>query len=161
MYTAPSSKRKKRFFTPLNLIPILDVVFILIFFLLASSQLLRTFEIGSDLPIYKFTEEIPKDESEFQLRVVISNDKIILQNTKKKENLSIIEVTSWDKPEIFLEELNQKIIAIKNNYPGESRVLIKASKKINYQSLIFVLDKIRSEDKAKSRKLFSQLIFES
>ncbi len=51
MIRVPTRKRKKKGYAPLNLVPIMDAVFIFIFFLIMSSSFVKMFEIQSDVPI--------------------------------------------------------------------------------------------------------------
>ena len=60
-YRTPTSRRTKKKKQGLNLIPILDAIFILIFFLLMSAQFVKIYEIGSDVPIVS-DQEPPKDK---------------------------------------------------------------------------------------------------
>ena len=52
----PSSRRKKKPDEKLNLVPIMDSVFIFIFFLLMSAQFIHVMEIGSPVPILSAAE---------------------------------------------------------------------------------------------------------
>ena len=68
MRTAP--KRKKKKVERLNLIPILDAVFIFIFFLLMSAQFLEIYQVGSDLPIATDAPP-PKDKDPLNLTCLL------------------------------------------------------------------------------------------
>ena len=163
MYNIPSARRKKRKFTPLNLIPILDVVFILIFFLLASAQLLRIFEIGSDLPIFRISTKIDKKDDQFELKVTVNQNSIILTNFKKGVLLKKINVRKWDDEKVLIN-LNKAIKKIKKDHPSENRVVVTAHRKVSYQNLVNVLDNIRTNNTGKYTKeekfLFRQILFE-
>ncbi len=163
MYKVPSARRKKRKFTPLNLIPILDVVFILIFFLLASAQLIRLFEIGSNLPIFRISTKVNPEKDNFELKVTVNQNSILLANYKKGEILREINVRDW-KSEKILKILNDAIVQIKKRYPSENRVVVTAHRKVNYQNLVNILDNIRTNNNSgvsdENKFLFSQIMFE-
>ena len=50
-YKLPSRRRRAKKGDGINLTPILDAVFIFIFFLILSAQFIKTFEINSDIPL--------------------------------------------------------------------------------------------------------------
>ncbi|MCB9090979.1 MAG: biopolymer transporter ExbD [Halobacteriovoraceae bacterium] len=162
MYNVPSARRKKRKFNPLNLVPILDVIFILIFFLLASSQLMRIFEIGSDLPIFRLSTEEQEKPDEFELKIEVTETSITLSNYKKKKIIKRIDV-DWENPD-FYAEFNDVIKGIKADHPDEERVLVSSDNKVNYQHLVNLLDQIRhtrhEAGKPGRTELFRQIMFE-
>ena len=70
-------KRRKN--EKLNLIPILDSVFIFIFFLLMSAQFLDLYEIGSDVPIVKSLPSSSSDDKALNLTLEIFQDSVIIK----------------------------------------------------------------------------------
>ncbi len=163
MYKVPSARRKKRKFTPLNLIPILDVVFILIFFLLASAQLLRIFEIGSDLPIFRVSTKQDQKEDQFELKVTVNKNSVLLTNYKKGVLIKKINVTDWEN-EKTMKDINEALISIKKSHPDENRVVVTAQRSVSYQDLVMVLDNVRTNNQAgvkeEDKFLFRQIMFE-
>jgi len=147
MYSLPSARRKKLKADGLNLTPILDVVFVLIFFLLFSVQLLRIYEIGSDLPIYQEPSESNplQKKKKFELKVYISNKYIRFHNALNRKELDKFEV-EWDNKE-FEKKVELKIQEIKNDHPTERRVVVKTHKNVLYNNLITIMDKLRGEDR--------------
>ncbi len=147
MYSLPSARRKKPKADGLNLTPILDVVFVLIFFLLFSVQLLRIYEIGSDLPIYQEpAESTPQQKKKkFELKVYVSNKSIRFVNSLSRKELERFE-TDWGNEE-FEQSIEQKIQEIKNEHPTERRVVIATHKKVTYNNLVMILDKLRGADR--------------
>ena len=85
-------KRKKLNKMPkLNLIPILDAIFIFIFFLLMSAQFLDIYEIGSDAPITTTLTQPKPDKEPLNLTLEISNQDVVVKtgvdgNVYKKIN---------------------------------------------------------------------------
>ncbi len=161
MYSLPSARRKKRKVSNLNLIPILDVVFVLIFFLLFSVQLLKIFEIGTDLPVFKLVKEQKKeDKKKFELKIYVDNQNIRFVNSINRRTIDKISV-DWEN-EDFYKELNEKIVKIKTENPEEERVVLTPRNNVEYQNLVKFMDQIRSNksDPESKEKLFEQIIFE-
>ena len=72
------SKRKIAKPPKLNLIPILDAIFIFIFFLLMSAQFIDIYEIGSDAPISASSDKHPEKDP-LNLTLVLKNDSIVVK----------------------------------------------------------------------------------
>ena len=77
MLRTPSGRRNHRNRgEKLNLIPILDSVFIFIFFLLMSASFLNLFEISSAVPILSSTPPPPNKRPPLALTVIIEENEI-------------------------------------------------------------------------------------
>lgn len=152
----------------LNLIPILDAIFIFIFFLLMSAQFLDIYEIGSDAPITTTVSQPKPDKEPLNLVLEIKGSSIIVKtgldgNVYKK-------VSSKD-----LAELNEVLIEIKNNNPEETSAILKPSSTYEYHKIVKVIDNTRevmkpdvfvtglddNKKKYPSKKLFDKIIFET
>ena len=73
-------KRKRMNKIPkLNLIPILDAVFIFIFFLLMSAQFVDIYEIGTDAPAVAEIEEEKDKTPPLNLTLVITHNRLTLK----------------------------------------------------------------------------------
>src|SRR6478752_10075234 len=78
MLRVPTSRKRKKPEEKLNLVPIMDSIFIFIFFLLMSASFLKIYEIGSPIPIVS-DQEKPKDDKEpFALTMVLDTNVITL-----------------------------------------------------------------------------------
>ena len=78
MLKVPTSRKRKKPEEKLNLVPIMDSIFIFIFFLLMSASFLKIYEIGSPIPIVSDSEP-PKDEKDpLALTMVIETNEITL-----------------------------------------------------------------------------------
>ncbi len=162
MYSLPSARRKKKKVSRIDLIPILDVVFVLIFFLLFSVQLIHVFEIGTDLPVFKLEQTQPKkDKKKFELKIFVDNSRIRFTNSKNQQLISSINV-DWDDKD-FLTKINEEVVKIKKENPEETRVVLTPKKDVNYQNLVKFMDQLRSKktNPTKADKLFEQIIFEN
>ncbi len=165
-------KKKKQNCKP-NVIPILDAVFIFIFFLLMSAQFLEIYQIGSDAPSVQTISEDNKDKRPpLNLTLVVNADHILIQTgleavTKKRIGL---KDGNYD-----LTLLNLELIEIKKNNIGENSVIIKPDSKVEYKKLVYIMDSCREvPNKAsaivaknkngkviETRTLFEQIIFET
>jgi len=152
----------------LNLIPILDAVFIFIFFLLFSTQFVKIYVIKSDVPI---VSEIPSDEvledEPLNLTVKISKSEIIL--TKGIDN-NIHKVFS-NSVGFKLNDIKQEVLALKKQFPKENFAIIAPETNVTYDYVIRVIDavknlpegmkvlRIMSEGKEKTfGKIFDQIV---
>jgi len=137
----PSSRRKKKPQAKLNLVPIMDAVFIFIFFLLMSAQFLRIMEIGSDVPIISEAEP-PKPEK----------DPLALQ-LKIEEN--VLTLTRGLTPQVVgryqrkgdgaydLDGLHQKLVELKKTRANEETIILQPEWDISYDEIIRVMDAVR------------------
>ncbi len=161
-------KRKKFNKAPkLNLIPILDAIFIFIFFLLMSAQFIDIYEIGSDPPIVSTTNS-KMDKPPLNLTLVLSKSQIIIKT-------GLDEVTYKTFNSHQLKEFNQELIELKRKNPTENSAILKPNKNFKYEMIVKVIDNTReitSSDiyltqiandntKKPSRKLFDKIIFET
>ncbi len=136
----------------LNLVPILDSVFIFIFFLLMSAQFVDVYEIGSKLPMTKEADQdIKKDP--LNLTVEIKKEEIVI-----KTGLRTIasKSFSWeDESQIknYLQDLK-----LKNK--EENTMIVRVDKKLSFQELVKAIDLTQkpSED---TQKLFEQIVFDN
>src|SRR6476620_10357704 len=63
----------------LNLVPILDSVFIFIFFLLMSAQFVDVYEIGSSLPMTKDAPAEKNDKDPLNLTLEITKEQVVVK----------------------------------------------------------------------------------
>lgn len=152
----------------LNLIPILDAIFIFIFFLLMSAQFIDIYEIGSDAPITTSIPQPKPDEEPLNLVLEIKNKSIFI---KKGLDGLLVEKIS----ETQLDKLNEVLIKLKTDYPKENTAIIKPSKEYEYHKVIKIIDHTRhvlKEDayvvkldqnnkRTASKDLFDKIIFET
>jgi biopolymer transport protein ExbD len=157
MYHVPSSRRRKKKEAPLNLLPIMDVVFILIFFLLTSAHFLKVFEIGSDLPVFKLATTDIIEKNEFELKAKIGKGSLILFNGVNQESIETFNLN-----EEFEERLKRVLLELKTKYPEKSRVVLIPDLNIPYDKLVSIMDLFRSDYINNAKKiLFNQIMFES
>ncbi len=161
------SKRKIAKPPKLNLIPILDAIFIFIFFLLMSAQFIDIYEIGSDAPISASSDKHPEKDP-LNLTLVLKNDSIVVKtglNGDVKKKIAFKEIS----------KLNELLIEIKKDYPKETSAILKPGKNFKYHKIVNVIDNTReirkpnvfvsavdeNNKKYATTKLFDQIIFET
>ncbi len=135
----------------LNLIPIMDAVFIFIFFLLMSAQFVDIFEIGSHLPMVKDSSENPNKDEPLNLNIEILDQKIIVKTGKAQAVRGEFTDNDWEK-------LEQLLLSLKTKYPKENVVTIEPKTKVPFQRVVKVIDKTQKDAKS-STKLFEQVVF--
>lgn len=159
------TRKKKAVSCKPNVIPILDAVFIFIFFLLMSAQFLEIHEIGSDAPAVKTISEDNKlDRPPLNLTLNITKTHIkILTGLDGKIYKSIQR-----SKQSALADLNQELYKLKTKHPKESSVILKPSKKVDFKSIVKIMDIARSYTKQSQgpvhfdpQELFTQVIFET
>ena len=165
--------RKRRKIEKLNLIPIMDAVFIFIFFLLMSAQFLEVYEIGSDAPaVSTITEEQKDKKPPLNLTLVISRDKIVVKTGIEENTYKTINKTNEGYE---LDALREVIVEIKTKHVDENSVILRPKTSVPYSELVKIMDTVRNLEKndaeivaknkagneVKTKKLFDQIIFET
>lgn len=156
-----------------NVIPILDAVFIFIFFLLMSAQFLEIYEIGSDAPAVMTVSDDNKDKKPpLNLTLVVSKSEIKVQTGLD----GIVKRTVGLKDGNYdFNALTAVLRELKTKHIGESSVIIKPDSKVEYKKLVYIMDTCREvpgktpsivakNDKGETvetRELFNQIIFET
>tara|TARA_B100001971_G_scaffold215193_1_gene260094 strand:- start:180974 stop:181471 length:498 start_codon:yes stop_codon:yes gene_type:complete len=161
-------RRRIKKMPKLNLIPILDAIFIFIFFLLMSAQFLDIYEIGSDAPITTSIEQPKPDKEPLNLTLEIKKDKIVV-----KTGLDGNVYKSISESE--LSKLNDILIELKNQNPKENSAILKPVSNYEYHKIVKIIDATRevikpnvyvtsvddNNRKYASRVLFDKIIFET
>lgn len=171
MYRLPSRRSKKHNAGKLNLIPILDAVFIFIFFLLMSASFVKIFEISSDVPIVSKSRPPKSKKRPLGLTLKIRKNKIQIYTgipSVLKKTINKISRKQYD-----LSSLHQYLLNLKKRDPKERTVIIEPIYNLDYEQLIDIMDSVRTihntdmaiyyKDKngvqRKTRKLFDNIIF--
>ncbi len=165
-------KKPKKLVKP-NLIPILDAVFIFIFFLLMSAQFLDIYEIGSDAPAVKtISEEKKDDRPPLNLTLDITSSEITVKTGLDEK---VIKTIKHSKDGFDLGALNATLADLKVKNPKENSVILRPKSNVPYNELVKIMDNCRSlregtrsiaaeNEKGlvkESRTLFDQIIFET
>lgn len=145
--------RKLKKIEKLNLVPILDSVFIFIFFLLMSAQFVDVYEIGSSLPMTQEIEDKKDLKDPLNLTLEVTKDQVTVKTGMK--NVRSRSFASTEAPELtnYLREL-------KAQNPKENTMIVKADPKISFQYLVTFIDNTQG-DREKKEKIFEQIVFDN
>jgi biopolymer transport protein ExbD len=153
-------RRKLKKMEKLNLIPILDSVFIFIFFLLMSAQFIQIHEIGSDAPTVKTTESIKNDKPPLNLTLVISRNQLVIKTGIPEQ---IYREIASQGDEYNHQELKSVLLELKEKNEEEKSIIFRPDATVNYKSLVKLMDSVRDykDPYQKTTPLFNQVIFET
>lgn len=138
----------------LNLVPILDSVFIFIFFLLMSAQFVDVYEIGSSVPMTKEVKEEKQEKDPLNLTLEVTKTQIVV-----KTGLRSIRSRTFASEQ--KKEMKDYLIELKRQHPKENTMILKADPKISFQNLVSVIDSTQNNDAGKDKKLFDQIVFDN
>ncbi|MGE3611318.1 MAG: ExbD/TolR family protein [Bacteriovoracaceae bacterium] len=137
----------------LNLVPILDSVFIFIFFLLMSAQFVDVYEIGSSLPMTKEVKDQKEEKDPLNLILEIKKEEITVKTGLRNPKSRTFASTKTLEIKEYLKEL-------KKSHPKENTMILKADPKISFQNLVTVIDSTQMPKDSKE-KLFEQIVFDN
>ena len=163
---------KKRFSCKPNIVPILDAVFIFIFFLLMSAEFIKFYIINSDAPAIKMVDSLGNNQDRpLNLALEILPNRIIIKTNPEGQVRNVLSMKNgdydWDK-------LLEIIITLKKKNIEENSIILRPHDKIAYKTVIRFIDVVRelpnklSPLVAKNKKgnqveakvLFDRVIFE-
>lgn len=160
--------REKKKIEKLNLIPILDSVFIIIFFLLMSAKFINLRVIGSDLPVVSETPPPKEKKIPLALTLVVKGKTIQVKTGLEGK---IIKTINLDKESYDRDELYKSLLTLKKGHPEEKDVILEVDKRIKYSLIVNLMDDVRSlkkedifEAEVKGKKisidkLFNNIVF--
>ena len=133
-------RKQKKSPPKLNLIPILDSVFIFIFFLLMSTQFIEIYQIGSEVPSIKTVDtQKDNDDEPLNLTLKISENEIQIMTGVP---LSLYESISLAEGKGILE-LQKKLWKIKGNNNDENTVRLRPNPDVSYEHIVKIIDASR------------------
>ncbi len=149
-------QRKERDTNP-NLIPVMDVTFLFIFFLLMSAQFIEVSQVVSDAPTIKTTDS-QSDEKPLNLTLIIDKD-----NLTVLKGLEGTTVKRLGRSKEFneLTELHATLMDIKSSAPTERSIIVRPAAEIPYEDVIRILDAVREVKPKTDEKLFDLVVFET
>ena len=123
-----------------DLIPIMDSVFIFIFFLLMSANFIKIFEIPSDVPFFSDTTPDSKEKplgltirvSETEIQILTGLPASIIKTIRK------LNATDYD-----LNTLHETLLDLKKRHPKENVAIIEPQIDLAYEKLVQIMDEIR------------------
>lgn len=171
MLKIPSSRKRRKPQERLNLVPIMDAVFIFIFFLLMSASFLKIYEIGSDVPIISSAEPPKQDKNPLALTLIIETDEV-----KVARGIPSRIVQRFPREatgEFNYEALHTYLIDLKKDNLNEETAILQPVGDVTYEEIVKIMDAVRTlrrTDEAifkknkegideKLKNLFSKIIF--
>lgn len=144
--------QQKKFKKPekLNLVPIMDAIFIFIFFLLSSAQLVDVYEINISTPIKK--EIISQsDDRNFNLVVIPNEESLDIE-------FGLKEITKKNFNYLQRKEIITFLMDLKKSNPNENTIRIRTRPEVKFNKAIEAID--LTQDPKITNKLFTQIVFE-
>lgn len=171
MLRVPTSRKRKKPEEKLNLVPIMDSIFIFIFFLLMSASFLKIYEIGSPIPIVSDQDQ-PKDEKiPLALTMVINTNEIILSSGVPSRTLN--KFKRQETGDFNYDEIHGALIEIKKKHVTEDSIIFEPIGDLTYEEIVKIMDAVRVLSKTdeaifrpnkegideKIKNLFDRIIF--
>lgn len=141
MIRTPSSRKRKKAEEKLNLVPIMDSIFIFIFFLLMSSTFLKIYEINSDVPIISNAEP-PKDQKDpLALSMKIDTNEITVSKGVPSKPFQTFKRQADG---LFnYEEIHSFLINLKKQHSDENTIIFEPVGELTYEELVRIMDEVR------------------
>lgn len=123
----------------INVVPILDAVFIFIFFLLMNTQIGEFFQIVTSKPLVKSVTASQMEELKGKFfKIKVTKEKIFFTETAKER---VLKEFDWT-PE-GLTALHEFAVQMKEKNPKEKSIVIKSKEDIKYKDLVKVVDTVQ------------------
>ncbi|MBY0516746.1 MAG: biopolymer transporter ExbD [Bacteriovoracaceae bacterium] len=145
MIRVPTARRRRKPEQKLNLTPIMDAVFIFIFFLLMSANFIKIMEIGSDVPIVSENDPPPQDKNPLALQLIIKENEIELMRGTTPQLVAKFQRLGDGKYD--LANLHAKLVEFKKTKSSEESIIFSPEWEIGYEELIRVMDTVRLLEK--------------
>lgn len=141
MLRVPTSRKRKKPQEKLNLVPIMDSVFIFIFFLLMSASFLKIYEIGSPIPIVSDQEQ-PKDDKEpLALTMVIATNEIVLSSGIPSRVMH--KFTRQTDGLFAYDDIHRYLIDVKKRNMTEDSIIFEPTGDLTYDEIVKIMDAVR------------------
>lgn len=165
--------RKKKQLAKINLIPILDAIFIFIFFLLMSAQFLEIYEIGTDAPAITTIDDEKDKRPPLNLVLEISKSAITVKTGLDGDVYTTLNNV---RSKVYnVGKLNKVLEEIKVKNIEEKSIIFRPQSNVTYADLIGIMDSVREIEKEattlvgkgkkgnliETRTLFDMVIFET
>jgi len=155
--------RKKKFGEQgrVNVIPILDAVFIFIFFLLMSAQFIDLYEINTKKPII---EEVSSNESAGDIKSKNFRVHIYKEEIRVTEGMKETLVSKFKWEDASFDEFRKFLIKLKKDNLKENSIILKPHKDVDFKRVIRVVDAAQQYvvfTGSKKEKIFRSVAFES
>ena len=142
MYKKPSRRAQARAkLPPPDLVPIMDSVFIFIFFLLMSASFIKIFEIPSDVPFFSDITPPENKEKPLALTIQVTDTEINILTGLPSSLLKTIR--KLNQHDYDLNTLHESLLALKKKYPKESMAILEPETDLSYETIVQIMDEIR------------------
>lgn len=132
--------RKKRKKEPLNIVPMLDAVFIFIFFLLTTIQFVDMRSIKTSLPMVQTVEQEKLKKEPLNLTLKVKANSIdILIGLNGRLHQRIEKSNGFYK----FDDLYRAVYELKKKNPKEDSVVLKPDLKVKYREIISIIDNVK------------------
>lgn len=171
MLKVPTSRKRKKPEEKLNLVPIMDSIFIFIFFLLMSASFLKIYEIGSDVPIISDSEPPKQDKEPLALTLTMDTNELTLMSGVPSRVIQKFSRAAGG--DFNFEELHNVLVGIKKKHTDENSIIFEPVGDLTYEDIVKVMDAVRVLNKTdeaifkktkegideKIKELFNKIIF--
>ena len=140
MLRAPSRRKRRGSQKRLNLIPILDAIFIFIFFLLMTANFLKIYEVQSDVPI---VSSAPPPKNLKPLALTLKVRATGIEVFKGVPQRMIKRIGKNADGEYDIEKLHTYAIELKNRYKKERSIILEPIVDIDYEQIVKIMDAVR------------------
>jgi biopolymer transport protein ExbD len=171
MLRVPTSRKRRKNEEKLNLVPIMDAVFIFIFFLLMSASFLNIYEIGSPIPLISDSQPPKEQKDPLALTLTAQTNAIVL--SRGVPSRSFKKFSRQADGEFNYDEIHASLIELKQKYVNEDTIIFEPVGDLTYEEIVKIMDAVRMlhrTDEAifktnkdgideKIQELFSKIIF--
>lgn len=172
MLRVPTSRKRKKPEEKLNLVPIMDSIFIFIFFLLMSASFLKIYEIGSPIPLISDQDQPKKDDKEpLALTMVIDTNDITLSSGIPSREMK--KFARQPDGQFNYEEIHTTLVDLKKLHIDENSIIFEPVGDLTYEEIVKIMDAVRMLNKTdeaifktnkdgmdeKIKELFDKIIF--
>lgn len=141
MLRVPTSRKRSKGDEKLNLVPILDSVFIFIFFLLMSASFLKIYEIGSPIPLV--SDQEPPKSKKVPLALTMTADTNVITLKRGVPSRVIQQFKRQPSGDFNYEEIHTVLINIKKQHMDEDSMMFEPDGDLTYEELVKIMDAVR------------------
>jgi biopolymer transport protein ExbD len=125
----------------LNVVPMIDMMVILVFFLIFSAVFTRTSILELNLPAANV--EVPDLPQGLQLEVIVRKDRIEVADRGTGLLKSLPSTATSDANEYDYRGLSQYLQLVKSKYPDKTDASILLESDISYDTVVQTMDTVR------------------
>jgi biopolymer transport protein ExbD len=138
----------------LNIVPMLDVMVILTFFLIFTAVFSKTSIVEVNLPGPEV--QAPPTAPTLELEVILRRSGIELAD-RNVGVLRTIPLTATGYPDTV--RLSEHLVEIKNRFPDKVNATLLVADDVDYDTIVQVMDAMRVQQKVEGAKVSSTMLF--